>query len=153
MVITQALRDLFAHSCLLRDNTAQNIASSPAKRARKPKFTPAEWTVVFEEVEKNIKIIKNKIPTTLSNKLKSRVWEVITDKVNALGVSKRSAMEVKEKWRGMVSGMEQRKNTANVPLQERWPGVKRNQILQRLPQPKLSSFSKQNRLSAAFQGL
>ena len=98
---------------------AQNVASSPAKRARKPNFTPAEWTVIFGEAEENIKTVKSKISTTLSNKHESWVWEVITDKVNALGVSKRSAMEVKEKWRGMVSGMEQRKNTANVPLQER----------------------------------
>ena len=78
---------------------AQNVASSPAKRARKPKFTPAEWTVIFEEAEENIKTIKSKISTTLSNKHESRVWEVITDKVNALGFSKRSV-----KWRGMVSG-------------------------------------------------
>ena len=49
--------------------------------------------------------------------------------------------------------MEQRKNTANEPLLERRSGVERNQILQRLPQPKLSSFSKQTRLSAAFRGM
>ena len=78
---------------------AQNVASSPAKRARKPNFTPAEWTVIFEEAEENIKTVKSKISTTLSNKRESRVWEVITDKVNALGFSKRSV-----KWRGMVSG-------------------------------------------------
>ena len=83
---------------------AQNFASSPAKRARKPNFTPAEWTVIFEEAEENIKTVKSKISATLSNKHESRVWEVITDKVNALGFSKRSAMEVKDKWRGIVSG-------------------------------------------------
>ena len=83
---------------------AQNVASSPAKRARKPNFTPAEWTVIFEEAEENIKTVKSKISTTLSNKHESWVWEVITDKVNALGFSKRSVMEVKDKWRGMVSG-------------------------------------------------
>ena len=79
---------------------AQNVASSPAKRARKPNFTPA----IFEKAEENIKTVKSKMSTTLSNKHESRVWEVITDKVNALGFSKRSAMEVKDKWRGMVSG-------------------------------------------------
>ena len=83
---------------------AQNFASSPAKRARKPNFTPAEWTVIFEEAEENIKTVKSKISATLSNKHESRVWEVITDKVNALGFSRRSAMEVKDKWRGIVSG-------------------------------------------------
>ena len=83
---------------------AQNFASSPAKRARKANSTPAEWTVIFEEAEENIKTVKSKISATLSNKHESRVWEVITDKVNALGFSKRSAMEVKDKWRGIVSG-------------------------------------------------
>ncbi|CAH3146874.1 unnamed protein product [Pocillopora meandrina] len=78
---------------------AQNVAFSPAKRARKPNFTPAEWTVIFEEAEENIKTVKSKISTTLSNKRESRVWEVITDKVNALGFSKRSV-----KWRGMTRG-------------------------------------------------
>lgn len=60
----------------------------------------------FRRSGKKIKIIKCKISATLSKKHKSRVWEVITDNVNALGFSKRSVIEVKEKWRGMVSGEE-----------------------------------------------
>ena len=60
MVITQALRNIFACTCQQRANTAENVAHSPAKRARKPNFTPAEYAVIFE------------FSTTLSNKNKSR---------------------------------------------------------------------------------
>ena len=72
---------------------AENIEPSPAKRPRKPNFTPAECAVIFEEAEENLSIIKSKFSSTLSNKNKSRVWEEITTKLNALGVCKRSVVE------------------------------------------------------------
>ena len=90
-------------ACETDNNMAENIEPSPAKRPRKPNFTPAECAVIFEEAEENLSIIKSKFSSTLSNKNKSRVWEEITTKVNALSVCKRSVAEVKEKWRGMVS--------------------------------------------------
>ena len=72
------------------------------KRNRKPNFTAAECSVIFEEAEQNIEIIKSKFTSTLTNKNKTKVWEDITAKVNSLGVCLRSVSEVKEKWRGMV---------------------------------------------------
>ena len=39
--------------------------------------------------------------STISNKRKHAVWENISLKVNALRVAKRSATDVKEKWRAM----------------------------------------------------
>ena len=36
---------------------AENIEPSPAKRPRKPNFTPAECAVIFEEAEENLSII------------------------------------------------------------------------------------------------
>ena len=68
----------------------ENVAPSPAKCARKPNFTPVECAVIFEQVEENIKITNSKFSTTLSNKNKSRVWELITEKVNAPGVAKKN---------------------------------------------------------------
>ena len=91
---------------------AENIEPSPAKRPRKPNFMPAECEVIFEEGEENLSIIKSKFSSTLSNKNKSRVWEEITSKVNALGVCKRSVAEVKEKWRGMLSSAGKEHNNA-----------------------------------------
>ena len=89
---------------------AENVAPSPAKRARKPNFTPAECAVIFEEAEENINIIKSKFTSTLTNKNKTRVWDEITNKVNALGICKRSVIEVKDKWRAMVSSAKKEHN-------------------------------------------
>ena len=78
-------------------------ATMADKRNRKANFTAAECTVILEEAEKNLDIIKNKFSTVLSNKKKNLVWEEIRGKVNALGVCPRTVQEVKDKWRGMVS--------------------------------------------------
>lgn len=90
------------------------VLPSPAKRARKPNFTPAECAVIFEKAEENLKVIKSTFSSTLTNKNKSRVWEEITNKVNALGVCKRDAMDVKEKWRSMVSSAKKGHNKCAV---------------------------------------
>ena len=81
---------------------AEHVAPSTAKRARKPNFTPGECTVIFEEAEENINIIKSKFTSTVTNKNKTRVWDKITNKVNALGICKRGVIRVKVKWRAMV---------------------------------------------------
>ncbi|XP_022808767.1 t-SNARE domain-containing protein 1-like [Stylophora pistillata] len=103
---------------------AENVAPSPAKRARKPNFTPAECAVILEEAEENINIIKSKFSSTLCNKNKTRIWEEITEKVNALGVSKRTVVEVKEKWRGMVSGAKREHNKCTTAVKKTGGGKK-----------------------------
>ena len=98
----------------MRINMAENVAPSPVKRARKPNFTPAECAVIFENAEENINVIKSKFSSTLTNKNKSRVWEEITNKVNSIGVCKRDVMDVKEKWRNMVSSAKKEHNKCAV---------------------------------------
>ena len=93
---------------------AENLAPSPAKRARKPNFTPAECAVIFENAEENINVIKSKFSSTLTNKNKSRGREEITNKVNSLGVCKRDVMDVKEKSRSMVSSAKKEHNKCAV---------------------------------------
>lgn len=73
-----------------------------AKRNRKANFTASETTLLLEEAEKNIVVIRNKFSSVITNKKKTEVWEDITRKVNALGVCQRSTQEIKDKWRGMV---------------------------------------------------
>lgn len=103
---------------------AENVAPSPAKRARKPNVTPAECAVILEEAEENINSIKSKFSSTLCDKNKTRIWEEITEKVNALGVSKRTVMEVKEKWRGMVSGAKREHNKCTTAVKKTGGGKK-----------------------------
>ena len=93
---------------------AENVAPSPAKRARKANFTPAECAIILEAAEQNLNVIKSKFSSTLTNKNKTKVWEEITDKVNALGVCRRTVFEVKEKWRCMVSNAKKEHNKCAV---------------------------------------
>ena len=113
-------------ACETDNNIAENIESSPAKRPRKPNFTPTECAVIFEEAEENLSIIKSKFSSALSNKNKSRVWEEITTKVNALCVCKRSVAEVKEKWRGMVSSARKEHSKCAVSRSKKTRLPKRN---------------------------
>ena len=94
----------------------------------------------------NIKIIKSKISTTLSNKHKSRVWEVITDKVKCV----RSFQNI---CHGSERKVERNGEWSKERTQQIYHYKKEDQIPQRLPQPKFSSFLKKNRLSAAFRGV
>lgn len=93
---------------------AENVDPSPTKRARKPNFTAAECTVLLEAAEQHLDIIKSKFSSNLTNRNKNKAWDEITEKVNALGVCKRSTLEVKEKWRGMVSVAKKEHNKCAV---------------------------------------
>jgi hypothetical protein len=73
------------------------------KRPRKSNFSPAECTLLLELAEGNLCVIREKFSNTLNNKMKANVWKSITDKVNAIGVAKRTTGEIKDKWRTMVS--------------------------------------------------
>lgn len=58
---------------------------------------------IFMECIVMVKYIKSKFMLILMNKNKIRVWDEIINKVNVLGICKRSVMEVKDKWCVMVS--------------------------------------------------
>ena len=132
----------------MRINMAENVAPSPVKRARKPNFTPAECAVIFENAEENINVIKSTFSSTLTNKNKSRVWEEITNKVNSLGVCKRDVMDVKEKWRNMVSSAKKEHNKCAVARKK--TGGENRRTHPRAPQRKLFSCLKRTRHLAAF---
>ena len=59
--------------------------------------------MILEAAEENIHISKSKFSNNVTNKNKIQIWKDMADHVNAIGVCKRSVMEIKEKWRGMVS--------------------------------------------------
>ena len=77
---------------------------------RKPNFTATERAIILEAAEENIHIIKSKFSNNVTNKNKIQIWQDIAERVNAIGVCKRSVMEInKEEWRGMVSKKEHNK--------------------------------------------
>jgi hypothetical protein len=72
-----------------------------SKRARKSNFPSAECAFILQLAEENLEIIREKFSSTITNKRKHAVWQNICEKINALGVAKRSATDIKEKWRVM----------------------------------------------------
>ena len=67
MVINPTLRELRLHidcACQTDNNMMENVEPSPA--------------IIFEDTEENLSIIKSKFSSTLSNKNKSLVWEVLS---------------------------------------------------------------------------
>ena len=90
---------------------------------------PAECVLIFEEAEENRSVTRSKFSSTLANKNKSRVWEEITSKVNALGVCKRGVVEVKEKGRGMEA--QPGKNTTNALSHKTRQGGKKTRLSKR----------------------
>ena len=72
-----------------------------AKRPRKSNFSAAECALILQLAEDNLDTIRDKFSSTLTNKKKQKVWQMISERVNALGVAKRTAGDVREKWRAM----------------------------------------------------
>ena len=95
-------------------------AEENKKRNRKANFTVAECSVILEEAEKNIDVIKSKFSNAITNKEKTEVWRSITSKVNSLGVCERSVQEIKDKWRGMVG--EAKKEHCQVKKKQKMTG-------------------------------
>ena len=71
------------------------------RKARKPNFSVAECNLLLQLAEGNLETIREKFSNNLTNKKKKAIWESISEKVNALGVAKRTPTEVREKWRAM----------------------------------------------------
>ena len=72
------------------------------KRVRKPNFTARERAIILEAAEENVHIIKGKLSNNVASKNKIQIREDLAERANAIGVYKRSVMQIKEKWRGMV---------------------------------------------------
>ena len=72
------------------------------RKARKPNFSVAECNLLLQLADENLETIREKFSNNLTNKKKKAIWESISEKVNALGVAKRTPTEVHEKWRACV---------------------------------------------------
>ena len=82
----------------------------PGQACEKAELHPWRVRSYLKRQRKNINIIKSKFTSTLTNKNKTRVWDEITNKVNALGICKRSVIEVKDEWRAMGSSAKKEHN-------------------------------------------
>ena len=56
----------------------------------------------------------------MTNQKETRVWDEITKKVNALGICKRIVIEVKDKWRAVVSSLKREHNKCASSRKKTW---------------------------------
>ncbi|XP_066026245.1 nuclear apoptosis-inducing factor 1-like [Pocillopora verrucosa] len=78
--------------------------ASPAKKVRKANFSPAEISVLTEKFEENMDILQSKFTNRyIKCKKKNKIWEEISEAVNAVGVTARSTQEVRDKWKNLQS--------------------------------------------------
>ena len=76
--------------------------SMQEKKKRKANFTAAETTLLVDLVEKNLPTLRGKFSSTVTNIRKQKIWQDITSQLSSLGYEKRTAVEVREKWRNMT---------------------------------------------------
>ena len=77
--------------------------ASPAKKVRKANFSPAEISVLSEKFEENMEILQSKFTNSVTNAKKNKIWEEISEMVNAVSVAERSTQEVQDKWKNLQS--------------------------------------------------
>ena len=87
--------------------------------------------IILEAAVENIQVIKSKFSNNVTNKNKIQIWEDIAEHVNAIGACKRSVMEmmeIKEKWRGMVSNAKKEHNKIANDRKKKGGGRKPNSL-------------------------
>lgn len=86
---------------LLHNNEMSDEIKGKNPRTRGKNFDTTEIQLLTDLVEKNIETINSKFSNTLTNDKKKKVWENITEQVNAMGIASRTVKEVKTKWFNM----------------------------------------------------
>ena len=81
----------------------EDTGNSAEKIKRKPNFITRELTIITENVEANKGILQSKFTDNVTNNTKTETWKAITEKVNPVGVAKRTIYEVRQKWKGLFS--------------------------------------------------
>ena len=81
----------------------EDTVNSAEKRKRKPNFNTRELTIITENVGANKGILQSKFTDNVTNKTKTETWKAITEKVNPVGVAKRTIYGVRQKWKGLFS--------------------------------------------------
>ena len=83
--------------------SSMELPESKTPRRRKPKFSATEMSILTEKVMENIEVLHAKLSNSTTNRMKSDIWEKITEAVNAIGRTSRSTQEVRDKWKNLQS--------------------------------------------------
>lgn len=85
---------------------AADVCSKP-KRARSQNFSIIEMNIIHNEVKAN-PVLESKFSNTCTNQKKQNIWLGITEKVNAVGNTRRTVNEVRDKWRNTCRDAKQK---------------------------------------------
>jgi hypothetical protein len=96
------------------------VAGEKQKKERKLNFSVTEIDTLTSKVHENLDVLQSKWPNAITNQRKNKIWDKITQEINAIGVANRTTSEVKEKWKNLTSSA--KKKFADVNRQMRKTG-------------------------------
>ena len=78
-------------------STKMTSGDEKSREPRKHNFSASEVSVL------TVQILQSKLTNSVTNQKKKNVWTEITAAVNAVGVEKRTVVDVREKWKNLRS--------------------------------------------------
>ena len=90
------------------------MESGKQQRSRGKNFYKAEKEVLLDHAIKHKQIIESKLTNSIIVQKKGEVWRSASDKINSLGVARRTVKDVKNKWSNMVQKAKKEKAEAGV---------------------------------------
>ena len=116
-------------TCVRADITTvlenQQLEQPLRKRPRKANFSDSEVRVMLEEINIDHRVLFMANTQSVTNKVKARTWQKITEKASACSVAVRSPQEVKDKWRSLkgavLNKQRQRSKTGGGPEEKTLP--------------------------------
>ena len=83
----------------MADDTPKLMKTKEITQKRKKKnFTDSEMNMIQNMVEKNYKLLNEKVNNNNTNAKKQEMWKQICDRVNSIGVEIRTPKEIRDKW-------------------------------------------------------
>ena len=132
--------------------TVSQMQQGKQKRPCKTNWSDSEITVLTDEVEENLDLIRSKFSNNVTNAKKNAAWLEITEAVNAVGVAYRTVQEVRHKWKKFdLHGKERIFRLRKRTKKNRWrSGPPKSHQMRRL---RSSRYLKKHHRSLAFQAL
>ena len=87
----------------MMDDSSNVFQPKRAKVIRNSNWSEREKDVIIEQCTKNANIIHGAISSNLTMFHKNKIWQEITDNVNAVGGANRTLNQVKNKWKNLRS--------------------------------------------------
>jgi Myb/SANT-like DNA-binding domain len=85
------------------------------ERKRKPKFTREENEALVANYAKHAVELTKKFGSGITNAKKIKIWQAITNAVNAVGVTVRTVQDVTSRWKEQKKTSKEKGNWPKIP--------------------------------------